>query len=69
MNVDIFVVHDRDHGTPGAEKMNQHLLDAIGDANKRLMMQDCIEKTELGYQDSGPDKPFTAYEHVKEWTK
>ena len=66
MNVDIFVVHDRDQGTPGAERMNQPILDAVGDASKRLMMQECIED-ELGYQDPGHDKPFTAYEHVKDW--
>lgn len=67
MNVDIFVVHDRDQGKDGAERMNQPILDAVGDASKRLMMQECIED-ELGYPAPGQDKPFTAYEHVKDWT-
>lgn len=66
MNVDIFVVHDRDQGKDGAERMNQPILEAVGDASKRLMMQECIED-ELGYPAPGQDKPFTAYEHVKDW--
>ena len=37
MNVDVFVVHDRDQGIEGAEVMNQPILDALGgDNTKRL---------------------------------
>ena len=66
MNVDIFVVHDRDQGKSGAEIMNQPILDAVRDATKILMMQECIED-ELGYPAPSQDKPFTAYEYVKDW--
>lgn len=68
MNVDLFVVHDRDQGVDGAEAMNQPILDALGgDANKRLMMQECVED-ELGYAAPRSDKPYKAYEHIKGWT-
>ncbi len=67
MNIDLFVVHDRDQGTRGAEVMNQPILDALGgDTTKRLMMQECVED-ELGYPAPENDKPYTAYRHVKDW--
>lgn len=67
MNVDVFVVHDRDQGIEGAEVMNQPILDALGgDNTKRLMMEECVED-ELGYPVPGRDKPYKAYEHVQNW--
>ena len=67
MNVDLFVVHDRDQGVEGAEVMNQPILDALdGDNAKRLMMEECIED-ELGYSVKKHDKPYHAYENVKNW--
>lgn len=67
MNVDLFVCHDRDQGTAGAEVMNAPILEALGgDESKRLMMQECVED-ELGYDAPSHDKPFKAYEHVKNW--
>ncbi len=67
MNVDLFVIHDRDNGTPRAEAMNQPILDALGgDNTKRLMMHECVED-ELQYPVPLSDKPFTAYQHVKDW--
>lgn len=68
LNVDIFVVHDEDKGTAGAEKMNTPILEALGgDKSKRLMMQNCIED-ELGYKAPSSDKPYTAYKYVQKWT-
>lgn len=67
LNVDLFVIHDRDQGTPRAEAMNQRILEALGgDNTKRLMMQECVED-ELQYPVPASDKPFTAYQHVKDW--
>ena len=67
MNVDLFVIHDRDNGTPRAEAMNQPILDALGgDNTKRLMMHECVED-ELQYPVPLSDKPFTGYQHVKDW--
>lgn len=68
MNVDLFVVHDRDQGIEGAERMNQPILDALGgDESKRMMMHENIEG-EFGYGPISFDKPYRAYEHVKDWT-
>lgn len=67
MNVDVFVVHDRDQGVDGAEVMNQPILDALdGDNTKRLMMEECVEDV-LGYPAPSHDKPYKAYEHIKDW--
>lgn len=67
MNVNLFVVHDRDQGVERAEGMNQPILDALGgDNSKRLMMQECVED-ELGYPAPTHDKPFNAYSKVKDW--
>lgn len=69
LNVDVFVVHDEDSGVEGAEKMNQPILDSLdGDANKRLMMHNCVEE-ELGYNAPSYDKPYKAYEFVSQWEK
>lgn len=67
LNVDLFVVHDEDSQTPGAVVMNAPILAALdNNAAKRLMMHNCIED-ELGYQPPTSDKPFKAYNYVKNW--
>lgn len=67
LNVDIFVVHDEDKGTAGAEKMNTPILEALGgDDSNRLMMHNCVED-ELGYKAPSSDKPYIAYKHVQKW--
>lgn len=68
MNVDVFVVHDEDSSTPGAVIMNQPILDALkGDTSKRLMLHNCIEDV-LGYSAPSSEKPFNAYQHIKDWS-
>lgn len=48
--------------------MNQPIFESLeGDNSKRLMMEECIED-ELGYPPPSSDKPYKAYEHVKNWT-
>ena len=67
LGVDLFVVHDEDSDTPGAVVMNAPILEALyNDETKRLMMHNCIED-ELGYPAPSSDKPFKAYQHVKDW--
>jgi len=68
MNIKLFVIHDRDKGTVGAEKFNQPILDAIGNEQERLMMEECIEN-ELGYDVPSSDKPLKAYQVVEKWEK
>ena len=67
LNVNIFVVHDEDADTPGAAKMNQPILEALGGAeNCRLMMKNCVED-ELGYPAPSSEKPYKAFLFVKDW--
>ena len=67
LNVNLFVVHDEDAGTPGAEKMNTPILEALGgNESMRLMMHNCIED-ELEYPAPSSEKPYQAYLHVKDW--
>lgn len=69
MNIDLFVVHDKDSKTEGAAKMNPKILESLGDkTDDRYMMEDCIEDV-LGYPAPSQDKPFRAYEHTKEWSE
>lgn len=67
MNIDLFVVHDQDSKTEGAEIMNPKILESLeGDENLRYMMKDCIEDV-LEYRVPSQDKPFKAYQETKEW--
>lgn len=69
MNIDLFVVHDKDSNTQGAEIMNPKILESLGgNEDDRYMMQDCIEDV-LGYPAPSQDKPFKAYECTKDWTR
>ena len=67
LNVDLFVVHDEDSTTPGAERFNAPILESLNnEPSRRLMMHNCIED-ELGYNVSSSDKPYKAYKHVESW--
>ena len=69
LNVDLFVVHDEDSHIPGAEVMNEPILQSLGgDDSKRLMLHDCIED-QLGYPAPSSDKPYRAYMVVNRWTR
>lgn len=67
MNLNYFVIHDRDQGVDRAENYNEHILNAMnGQEQKRIMMEECIED-ELGYPAPSGEKPFKAYQKVQEW--
>ena len=67
MNLNYFVIHDRDRGIDRAENYNEHILNAMsGQEQKRIMMEECIED-ELGYPAPSSEKPFKAYQKVQEW--
>lgn len=69
MKIDLFVVHDKDSNTQGAEIMNPKILESLdNNESDRYMMQNCIEDV-LGYPVPSQDKPFKAYEYTKGWTK
>lgn len=60
LNVVFFVIHDRDKGTEGAEKFNEPIRGAVGNDEKLVLLEECIEDF-LGYPAPGSEKPFNAY--------
>lgn len=66
LNIDCFVIHDRDKGTAGAEKFNKPIENIVGDPNKVVMLEECIEDL-LGYEPPSSEKPFAAYKQTQGW--
>lgn len=66
LDIDIFVIHDRDGGTEGARKFNPHIETVLGADNKRIMLKENIEDV-LGYPAPSSNKPFRAYERAALW--
>lgn len=66
LDVDFFVIHDRDAGTVGAEIFNTPIAVAVGDINKVVMLEECIEDL-LGYPAPNNEKPFKAYKETLRW--
>lgn len=66
LNVDFFVIHDRDLGTAGAEVFNQPIADAVGDQHKVIMLHECVEDL-MGYPAPNSEKPFKAYKQSLSW--
>ncbi|EJM43404.1 hypothetical protein PMI26_02664 [Pseudomonas sp. GM33] len=66
LNVDFFVIHDRDKGTEGAEKFNEPIRVAVGNDKKLILLEECIEDF-LGYPAPSSEKPFNAYKRTLEW--
>lgn len=66
LSINFMVMHDRDAGIPGAEKFNQPIQEAVGDANKIVVLEECVEDL-LGYDAPTSEKPFKAYQFVSAW--
>ena len=66
LNVDFFVIHDRDKGVEGAEKFNEPIQKAVGDEKKLVVLEECVEDF-LGYPAPSAEKPFKAYKQTQEW--
>ncbi|UUT22431.1 ATP-dependent endonuclease [Pseudomonas sp. T8] len=66
LNVDFFVVHDRDKGVEGAEKFNEPIKAAVGNEKKIIVLEECVEDF-LGYPAPSSEKPFKAYKQTQEW--
>ncbi|ECD5488966.1 AAA family ATPase [Salmonella enterica subsp. enterica] len=66
LDVDFFVIHDRDGGTPGAEVFNAPIATAVGDSSKVIMLEECVEDL-LGYPAPGSEKPFKAFQEAQRW--
>lgn len=66
LGIDIFVIHDRDINCDNAEKFNQPIANVVGDSNKVIMLEECMEDI-LGYASPSNEKPFKAYKHTQTW--
>ena len=66
LEIDFYVIHDRDLGTPGAEKFNKPIEDAVGDITKIFKLEECLEDC-LGYDVPSGDKPYIAYKETSKW--
>lgn len=66
LDVDLFVIHDRDSGCKNAEKFNKPIANVVGDPNKVVMLEECMEDI-LGYKAPSSEKPFKAYKHTQTW--
>ncbi|ELN9423419.1 MULTISPECIES: ATP-dependent endonuclease [Enterobacter] len=66
LDVDFIVIHDRDKGVKGAELFNPHILEAAGNPEKVIVVEECIEDI-LGYPVPTSEKPFNAYKETLKW--
>lgn len=66
LKVDYFVIHDRDGGVEGAEKFNPLIAAAVGNQERVLQIENCIENI-LGYEPPSAEKPFKAFKHCSQW--
>lgn len=65
LNLDVYVIHDRDELTPGARKFNEPIKVALNNDNKLYVLEENMEET-LGYNSPTKDKPFQAYKRIKD---
>ncbi|UZE27017.1 ATP-dependent nuclease [Pseudomonas asplenii] len=66
LNVNYFVIHDRDQGVAGAEVFNQPIADAVGNNDRVTMLHECVEDL-IGYPAPSSEKPFKAYTETLSW--
>ncbi|MGL5753697.1 MULTISPECIES: ATP-dependent nuclease [Bacteria] len=65
LNLDVYVIHDRDKNTQGAVKFNEPIRVALNDDDKLFVLEENIEQT-LEYEPPIKDKPFIAYMNLKD---
>lgn len=66
LNVECFVIHDKDSGCANAVKFNQPIATAVGNPAKVIMLEECMEDI-LGYLAPSSEKPFNAFKHTITW--
>lgn len=70
MQIDIYVMHDKDENTPGAVKFNEPIRQALDNDSYLFVLENCVEDV-LGYTAPASNKPYKAYCYVnknwKEW--
>lgn len=65
LNLDVYVIHDRDEQTPGARVFNEPIKVALSNDEKLFVLEENMEET-LGYKPPSKDKPFQAYKQLKD---
>lgn len=66
LSIQPVVIHDRDRGTEGSEKLNPLISDAVGDAARLIVLEECLEDV-LGYKAPSTDKPFKVFNQTSNW--
>lgn len=67
LSIPLYVIHDRDAGTPGAMVQNQPIADAVGDVSKISLLEECLEQC-IGYPVPSSNKPYKAFVKTSTWT-
>lgn len=65
MDIDVYVIHDGDYGTAGAEIFNEPIMLALNDNSHLVVLDKCIEDV-LNYPVTFSDKPLRAYSFISE---
>lgn len=67
MQIDIYVIHDKDENTPGAVIFNEPIRQSLDNDSHLFVLENCVEDV-LGYTAPASDKPYKAYCYVnKNW--
>ena len=65
MQIDIYVMHDKDEHTPGAVVFNEPIRQALNKDSHLFVLENCVEDV-LGYSAPSSDKPYRAYCYINE---
>lgn len=63
MQIDIYVMHDKDENTAGAVIFNEPIKQALNNDTHLFVLENCIEDV-LGYPAPSSDKPYRAYSFI-----
>ena len=66
LGIKVFVIHDRDKDTPGAAIFNPRISEVVGDEEKIVRLEECMEDV-LGYRPPSSEKPYRAYSQMQTW--
>ena len=68
MQIDIYVMHDKDENNQRARRYNDPIRMALNNDSHLFVLENCIEDV-LGYTAPKSEKPYKAYEYInKNWT-
>lgn len=67
LNMAVYVMHDRDKGVTGAECFNEHIANAIDDADKLVVLVENLENA-IGYEPQTYDKPYRVFKKSLSWS-